>query len=298
MIGAKGGADAAGQGGQRHPDGEPAARGVDRDDRAAHRLGEPLGDGKPEPDAGRPLVEAGERLEDPLLELGRHPGAVVDHVEHHPVAVLPGAQHRPQIGRRVPQRVGEQVGEHPLEQPGIGPDEGQVVGHDDQHLVRVVQAAQRHRGDLVHRGRAQERLKRPGLQAAHVEQVADERVEPVGVLLDVGEQLGLVLGGPAHVGLPQARHARLDRGERRAQVVAHRAQQRGPHPVALRERLRLGCLGAQPGTVKGGDRLGGVAGEQRRRRARRLPADLEGQVRPHLEAQRVSRGSARRSTRP
>src|SRR2546422_7282837 len=44
----------------------------------------------------------------------------------------------------------------------------------------------------VDRRRAQERLQRSGVQAAHVEQVADEGVEPVRVLLDRGQQVGLV----------------------------------------------------------------------------------------------------------
>ena len=45
-----------------------------------------------------PLVKedkARERLEYPLLKLGRHPGPVVHHVEHDSVTVLFGAEHRP-----------------------------------------------------------------------------------------------------------------------------------------------------------------------------------------------------------
>src|ERR1700722_20538403 len=92
LVGPQGGRDVAGEGGHRPPDGEAAAGGVDRDDRAAHRLGEPLRDREPEPDPGRPLVQPGERLEDSLLEVGRDPAAVVDHVADHPVAVLAGAR--------------------------------------------------------------------------------------------------------------------------------------------------------------------------------------------------------------
>ena len=112
---------------------------------------------------------------------------------------------------------------------------------------------------------AQERLQRAGVQAAHVEQVADQPVEPVGVLLDGGEQRLFVGLGPGHVGLAQAADAGLDRGQRRAQVVADRGEQRGPHPVALGQRLGLGGLGAQPFPVEGGGGLRREAGQQARR---------------------------------
>src|ERR1700761_3489778 len=73
---------------QRHPDGQATARGVDGHDAAPHGLGEPLGHGQAEADAGVAVVEPLERLEDPLLELVvRDPGAVVDHLEQHGLAV-------------------------------------------------------------------------------------------------------------------------------------------------------------------------------------------------------------------
>ena len=102
------------------------------------------------------------------------------------------------------------------------------------------------------------------MQAAHVQQVADQGVEPVGVLLDGGQQVGLVGLGPLHVGLPQAADAGLDRRQRRPQVMADRGEQRGAHPVALGQRLGLGRLGAQPFPVQGGRGLGGVTVQQSR----------------------------------
>ena len=91
------------------------------------------------------------------------------------------------------QRVGEQVGQDPLEQARIGQHQREAVGHGYLHPDRILQPEQRDRGHLVNRRGAQEGLQRSGMQAAHVEQVADQGVEPVGVLLDGREQVGLVV---------------------------------------------------------------------------------------------------------
>ena len=216
---------AARHGGQRDPDGETAARAC-----PWPRSARPWPRRSPWRPPGRArrrvaLADARERLEDPLLLLVGTPLAVVHHVEQHPVVDQLGAQLGRPRGRRVPQRVGEQVGQHPLEQAGVGEHQRQAVGH--RHLAAAAASSSPRSATGATSsiaGRAQERLQRPGVQAAHVEQVADQRVEPVGVLLDGGQQLGLVVLGPFHVGLPQAADAGLDRGQRRAQVVADRAR--------------------------------------------------------------------------
>ncbi len=67
-------------------------------------------------------------------------------------------------------------------------------------------------------------------------------VQPVGRLLDRGQQVPLVLGRPHDGGVPQAGDRGLDRGQRAAQVVGDRGQQSGLGPVALgqlRRALRL-----------------------------------------------------------
>ena len=122
------------------------------------------------------------------------------------------------------------------------------------------------------------------MQAAHVEQVADQRVQPVGVLLDGGEKFGFIRRRPGHVGLPQAADRRLDRGERGAQVVADRGEQCGPHPVPFGQRLGLGGLGAQPFPVERGGGLGGVPRDQGRRGRQSLPGDQQGQVVADIDA--------------
>ena len=213
--------------------------------------------------------------------------------------------------RRVGQRVGEQVGQHPLQQSRVGPDQRQAVGDAELHPAAAVQAAQRDRGDLVDRGRPQERLQRPDRQAAHVQQVADQGVEPVRGPLDRGQQRRLVGLGPGDIGLAQRADARLDRGQRGAQVVADRGQQRGAHPVALGQRLGLRGLRAQPVPVQGRGGLRRVAVQQSlgqrpglrgrdqdqvitRREAQLGPPGFDGE--PELTATRIHRPPARSSS--
>ena len=52
-------------------------------------------------------------------------------------------------------------------------------------------------------------------------------------------------GRPVDVALEQARHRRLDRRQRRAQIVRHRGEQRGAQLVGLGEPRRDGGFGAQ-----------------------------------------------------
>ena len=112
------------------------------------------------------------------------------------------------------------------------------------------------RDDLVHADRAREQRQRPGLQPAHVQQVIDEAGQPVQRFVGRGEQFVAVGGGPVHLRRAQAGDGRLGRGQRGAQVVADRREQRGAHPVGLGDRLgRLG-LGGQPQLLQGRRRVG------------------------------------------
>ena len=91
--------------------------------------------------------------------------------------------------------------------------------------------------DLVDADRLRVQRQRAGLQPAHVEQVLDQPVEPVERLVGGGQQL--VAGRSASnvdVVAAQAGHRGLGRGERGAQVVADRGEQRGAQPVGLGER--------------------------------------------------------------
>ena len=66
------------------------------------------------------------------------------------------------------------------------------------------------------------------LQPAHVEQVLDQTAQPVQRLFMRGEQLGPIVLAEREVRHSKGSDRCLGRGQRSAQVVAHRIEQRGP----------------------------------------------------------------------
>ena len=94
------------------------------------------------------------------------------------------------VAAAVAQRVVEQVGEHPLEQAWVGLHERQVVGHVDLDCRAASgtarSAAPTTSSSATGCGCDADRA---GLEPARVEQVGDDAVEPVGGVLDRGEQL-------------------------------------------------------------------------------------------------------------
>ena len=130
--------------------------------------------------------------------LGGHARSVVDHPQAHPRpdAVLVQADAGDRDRRRVGVLEGvlDDVGDHPLEQARIGGHRRQVVGRGDRDRLGA-----RSRRRSVHsateaRSTSALRAVSAGLQPAHVEQVGHQGVQPVGGLLDRGQQLLL---GPA-----------------------------------------------------------------------------------------------------
>ena len=89
---------------------------------------------------------------------------------------------------------------------------------------------------------------RAGLQPAHIQQAGREVGEPVQRLLGGSQQVSAVLGGKPDVAGAQAADRRLGRGERPAQVMADRREQRRPLPVGL------GHPGGLPGQAAQQDR--------------------------------------------
>ena len=85
-------------------------------------------------------------------------------------------------------------------------------------------------------------VERAGLEPAHVEQVADEGVEAVGLLVDRDEELVSRLGRPFDVLLQKARHRCLDPRERRAEVVRDGREDRCAQVARSGEDPRLGCF--------------------------------------------------------
>ena len=164
------------------------------------------------------------------------------------------------LGRCVAQRVGGDVGEHPLEQSGVGVDQDGVVGEvdDDARPVgaEVVEGAG---DDLVDRGRLQVDRHGAGVQAAHVEQVVDQRRQPVQGGVGGLQQLVAVLGVQADVEAEQARDGGLGGGERGPEVVTDRGEQGGAYLVGLGQR---GGLGGGPAEAEVVDHDGGLGRER------------------------------------
>src|SRR3989442_12938541 len=86
---------------------------------------------------------------------------------------------------------------------------------------------------------------RAGLEAREVEQLAHEAVEPIGLDLDRVEQRAAILWRQVEGGALQALAGRLDRGQRGAEVVADRAQDRRLDGVATAERLGVEGLASE-----------------------------------------------------
>ena len=120
--------------------------------------------------------------------------------------------------------------------------------HPGQRLVEVdvhgvggtAEAGQRGRHDLLVADRSGLEPQRPALEPAHVEEVPHQVVEAVALLVDGAEELVRGLLGPVDVALQQAGDRRLDRRQRRAQVVRHGPQQRHPQLVGPARSSGLG----------------------------------------------------------
>ena len=135
-------------------------------------------------------------------------------------------------------------------------------------------------------------LERAGADAAQLEDVGDQPFEALGLVVDGVEQLGAVGGVEVEVGRAQGRRRRLDRRQRRAEVVGDRRQEAGAGPPDLGVDPGVAGLGLEAQAVDGGGQPGDQRLQQRavRRGQRVLPAG----DRLHLERGR----SARSSTRP
>ena len=185
--------------------------------------------------------------------LGWMPGPSIDDLQQHVVV---------RAARRGP-RTGRSAGDHVIafdtrlattrsSSAGIGPHVGQV---DRQIQLDVVgstaQAVQRRRQHLLERHSAQRGTEGARLQPAEVEQVGDDRRQPVGLVLDRLEEVVAHRGRPVDVTLAQARDRCLDAGQRRTQIVRHGAQHRRAQRVGLLERVGLGGDRSQVDAARG-----------------------------------------------
>ena len=202
----------------------------------------PFATARPEPDAGAlgVVVEALERAEHVQDPFRRDTPAVVDDAqlargtpaERGRAEPAGGSHHHDVRIRGVLDGVLDDVCDHALQHALVGIDLGHVGWKLHPHPSRrdAMQCAGDH---LVPAEGAQLGADRVGGDAGHVQQVADQKVEPVGAFLDRGQQLLLFLRGVPDVGPPEAADGELDPGQRCPQIVGDRAEDGRAHGVAL-----------------------------------------------------------------
>ena len=230
--------------------GGSAARGVVDGQLALHRLDEPARDREPQPDAValRVVTEALERTEHLLALVARDARALVgDRQLDAPGDATGEDPHRTVVGRglraRSPRRSRSRARAASASACTRGSVSGTSTTTRSPVSPRLWSAAGTTSSSPTSR---QHQLERAGLEPAHVEKVADEVVQAIGLLVDRGEQLGAGRLVERDVLLEQAGDRRLDRGQWRAQVVRHRGQERGAQVVRLREPFGRGGLGPEP----------------------------------------------------
>ena len=172
-------------------------------DLAAHRLDEPLRDGQPEPHAlvRARVAEPLERQEQPLPLVARDAGPAIDDAHVDDAVDDARGDARRRAGRREAHRVLDHVRERPLEQARdrrarAAASPARRARRRRRRAPRLSSAAGTTSSSPTGDGADVERA---GLQAAHVEQVADERVQPVGLLVDRVEELAPRLRRPLDV---------------------------------------------------------------------------------------------------
>ena len=245
--GAVRGGTGAGLRGHRDREGEAraeAAAAAVGPDAPTMGLDQALADGESQPAAKAALpVPGGGVLAEQLAEMVRRdaPALVGDRDRHMQPLVL----RRDPDGsgfRRVARGVGEQVVEHLHQALPVGHDPGQAGRQVDADGVPPATADERaaglvhQRGELGGLGRDRQR---PGFDAAGVEQVANQVVHAVGLLVDDAEELRHLGRSEDARGAEHRGGRALDRGQRRAQLVAHHAQELGPHALQLPKRRQV-----------------------------------------------------------
>lgn len=92
----------------------------------------------------------------------------------------------------------------------------------------------------------------PACNAAEVEEVLDQPVQLGHGFVGGGEELVPVRVGELHIAAAQRGDCGPSGGERGAQVVADRPEERRTHPVGGLDRFDLGCGLGEPGPFDGG----------------------------------------------
>ena len=194
----------------------------------------------PTPVACGDVVEALEGLEHPDDAFCGDSLAVVDDAQFSRGAAVQGcvaeaacSSDEDDVGvGRVFDGVLHDVRDDAFEHSGVGVDFGHVSRQLHPHPAcrGSVEGGRNH---FVPAHRFDERVDGIGRDPGHVQQVAHQRVQPVGAFVDGGEQVLLLLGGVMDVGLLEASDGKLDAGQGRAEVVGDRTENGGAHSVAF-----------------------------------------------------------------
>ena len=176
-------------------------------------------------DAG-PLAE---RLEDRLSQLLGNAGPVV--LDHDQDAVALGLDPEPDraIGLRVAGRVHQEVLDDPLDLRGIHRDHDRFGEDHDRAVGEGVEALDRASRERADVGHAVLRVDDPSVEPVDVEQVLQQAVELAGVRGEPLEQIVAVVLD--HLRAFEGERQPQDRGERAAQLVRDRGEERVLHVV-------------------------------------------------------------------
>ena len=215
---------------------------------------------------------------------GGYAGAAVDDHAPRPSPGSTCASTRTGLPARDAHGVADQVGDDPLEQAGVGAAPAARTrrprGDDARRL-----AGDGERQHLVEAAGAQHRVDQPALQPGQVEQVVDEPLELLGRRLPTARDQLAPVGSSETTRSEQPVDGGAHGGQRGAQVVGDRAQERGAGGLgALEGRRRARRARAAGGTPAPG------------RSARRTPRAPAGRWR--AAARRTARARGRRRPGP
>ncbi len=182
------------------------------------------------------VAEPLERLEDAVPVGRRDAGPVVDDPQVDPVGDGAGLDADRCARRRVAEGVGDEVGDGPLEQRGIGLRPAAVDSSTATSTASVGPlrlARRRRRRPPRSRPAAGATRSAPALSRLMSSRLATSWSSRSVSSSMVSRNSAVGLGRPVDVALEQAGDRRLDRGQRRAQVVGHGPQEGGAQLVGL-----------------------------------------------------------------
>src|SRR5436190_5054542 len=146
-------------------------------------------DRQPESGPGAAAVlrlDAVEFIEDAFEVARRNAGALIADLDYDGFILAPRSYLDAAFSRRVFGGVVEQIEQHLLEQYGVEPEHRQIVGDVQLHVMAPEHAAgppQRRAEDFADVEEVELEVDCAGFEAGHVEQIADEAVETLGLIL-------------------------------------------------------------------------------------------------------------------